>query len=107
MGEKFRGFKGNGFMLKFGLCLSICLSCISILFDVCMVEYIVETPPKVNLSNVGNEIQVHHTCIYCGGEFTLYIVILLTSPSLVVGDVSTIGLIWATIFVILDHIKYN
>ena len=29
MGEKFRGFKGNGFILKIGLFLSVCLSCIS------------------------------------------------------------------------------
>ena len=55
----------------------------------CMVEYIVETPPKVYLANVCNEIQVHHTCIYCG-EFALYILVLLTSQALVVFYVSTI-----------------
>ena len=29
MGEKFRGFKGNDFILKIGLFSSVCLSCIS------------------------------------------------------------------------------
>ena len=31
MGEKFKGFKGIGFILKIGLFLSVCLSCISYL----------------------------------------------------------------------------
>jgi len=39
----------------------------------CMVEYIVETLPKVMLDNVCNEIQVHHTCIYCGGVCSIYV----------------------------------
>jgi hypothetical protein len=34
MGEKFRGFKGNGFILKIGLFLSVCHSCISYLLCV-------------------------------------------------------------------------
>ena len=47
MGDKFRGFKGNGFILKFGLCLSVLPLMHSIFIMSCMVEYIVETLPKV------------------------------------------------------------
>ena len=68
MGEKFRGFKGNGFILKFGLCLSVFAShAFHLYLMFCMVEYIVETLPKVMLDNVCNEVLVHHTCIYYGG----------------------------------------
>ena len=58
----------------------------------CMVEYIVETLPKVMLDNVCNEIQVHHTCIYCvWGGVALYMLVLLTSLALVVVYGSTIS----------------
>jgi hypothetical protein len=92
MGEKFRGFKGNGFILKIGLFLSVCLSCISYLLCVAWLNiYIVETLPKVKLDNICNEMQVHHTCIYCGGVCSIYILVLLTSLALVVLCVSRIG----------------
>ena len=47
------------------------------------------------------------TRAYIVGEFALYMLVLLTSLALVVVYVSTIGLIWASSFVLLDHIKYN
>jgi hypothetical protein len=52
MGEKFWGFKGNwascfGFVLK------------HLPYMLCLVEYIVETPPTTLVGNTCNEIQVH------------------------------------------------
>ena len=43
-----------------------------------MVEYIEETPQKVKLDNICNEIQVHSHVHRLWGEFALYIVVLLT-----------------------------
>ena len=90
MGEKFRGFKGNGFILKFGLCLSVLPLMHSICIMPCMVEYIVETLPKLNLDNVCNEF-MFITRAYIVGEFALYMLVLLTSLALVIVYVSTIG----------------
>ena len=59
MGDKFRGFKGNG--------------CI----------YIVEIVPKFILDNVCNEF-MFITRAYIVGEFVLYMLVLLTSLALVV-----------------------
>ena len=73
MGEKLRGFKGNGFILKFGLCLTVLPLMHFIFIMLCMVEYIVETLPKVKLDNVCSEIQVHHTCIYCERVCSIYV----------------------------------
>jgi hypothetical protein len=52
IGEKVRGFEGNlalcfGFVLKHLPCM------------LCMVVYIVETPPTTLVGNICNEIQVH------------------------------------------------
>ena len=60
-------------MLKCGFCLSVLPLMHSIFVMSCMVEYIVETLPKLNLDNVCNEIQVHHTCIHCGGVCSIYV----------------------------------
>ena len=49
----------------------------------CMVEYIVETLPKLNLDNVCNEF-MFITRAYIVGEFALYMLVLLTSLALVV-----------------------
>ena len=49
----------------------------------CMVEYIVETLPKLNLDNVCNEFMFIIRA-YIVGEFALYILVLLTSLALVV-----------------------
>ena len=62
----------------------------------CMVEYIVETLPKLNLDNVCNEF-MFTTRAYIVGEFALYIMVrkrpvvmvLLTSHALLLFDVST------------------
>ena len=84
MGEKFRGFKGNGFILKFGLCLSVLPLMHSIFICLAWLYiYIVETVPKVNLDNVCNEF-MFITCAYIVGEFALYMLVLLTSLALVV-----------------------
>ena len=55
----------------------------SIFIMSCMVEYIVETLPKLNLDNVCNEFKFI-TRAYIVGEFALYILVLLTSLALVV-----------------------
>jgi hypothetical protein len=74
MGEKFRGFKGNGFILKIALFLGVCLSCISYLLCVAWLNiYIVENLPKVRLDSICNEMQVHHMCIYCGEVCSIYV----------------------------------
>ena len=49
----------------------------------CMVEYIVETLPKLNLDNVCNEF-MFITRAYIVGEFSLYILVLLTFIEFVV-----------------------
>ena len=53
----------------------------------CMVEYIEKTPPTTLVGNICNEIKIIHTCIDCGGV-SLYMVVLLTSHTFVVFDVS-------------------
>ena len=70
-GRSFRGFKGIwfcalSFVLKHLPFMLLHLLHIAFAFHVrafvaycCMVEYIEETPPKVNLDNICNEIQVH------------------------------------------------
>jgi hypothetical protein len=71
MGEKFRGFEGN-WVLCLVLFLSICLSSLHPCVLLCMVEYIVETPPTTMVGNVGNEIQVHSHMHRLWGSFSIY-----------------------------------
>ena len=78
----------------------------SIFIMSCIVEYIVETLPKLNLDNVCNEF-MFITRAYIVGEFALYMLVLLTSLALVVVVWVELVLIWASSFVLLDHIKYN
>ena len=56
-----------------------------------MVGYIEETPPKVKLDKICNEIQVHSHVHSLWGEFALYIMVILTSHAFVAFDVSTTG----------------
>ena len=49
----------------------------------CMVKYIMETLPKLNLDNVRNEF-MFITHAYIVGEFALYMLVILTSLALVV-----------------------
>ena len=83
MGEKFRGFKGMVLILKFGLCLSVLPLMHSIFIMSCMIDYILKTLPKLNLDNVCNEFMLI-TRAYIVGEFSLYILVLLTSLAFVV-----------------------
>ena len=76
-------FASHGFILKFGLCLSVLPLMHPIFIMPCMVEYIVETLPKLNLDNVCNEF-MFITRAYIVGEFALYMLVLLTSLALVV-----------------------
>jgi hypothetical protein len=46
MGEKFRGFKGNGFIINIDLFLSVCLSCISYLLCVAWLNIYSGNSPK-------------------------------------------------------------
>ena len=63
------------------------LKCLPLMHSIfimsCMVEYIVETLPKLNLDNVCNEF-MFITRAYIVGEFALYMLVLLTSLALVV-----------------------
>src|SRR4051812_32292836 len=61
-GRSFGEFKGSWFY-ALSFFLSICLSCSCIFVVALHVEYIEETPPIV---------MVHHTCIYCGGDCSIY-----------------------------------
>jgi hypothetical protein len=83
MGEKFRGFKGNGFILKFGLCLSVLPLMHFIFIMLCMVEYIEETLPRLSLTMYAMKFKFI-TRAYIVGEFALYMLVLLTSLALVV-----------------------
>ena len=83
-----------------------CLSCIPYLYVLHGCIYIVETIPKVNLDNVCNEL-MFITRAYIVGEFALYLLVLLTSLASVVVVWVELVLIWASSFVLLDHIKYN
>jgi hypothetical protein len=83
-----------------------CLSCIPYLYVLHGCVYIVEIVPKVNLDNVCNEF-MFITRAYIVGEFSLYILVLLTSIAFVVVVWVEPVLIWASSFVLLDHIKYN
>jgi len=70
--------------LYFDWFLSICLSRLCIR---CLALYIVETPPQVIVDNICNEFMFIHTCIDCGGVYTIYVV-GLTSHTFVVFNVS-------------------
>ena len=82
------------------------LSCIPYLYVLHGCIYIVETVPKFILDNVCNEF-MFITRAYIVGEFALYMLVLLTSLALVVVVWVELVLIWASSFVLLDHIKYN
>jgi hypothetical protein len=57
-----------------------------------MVEYIEETPPTTLVGNICNEIQVHSHMHRLWGSL-IYMVVLLTSHTFVVFDVSAIILV--------------
>ena len=83
-----------------------CLSCIPYLYVLHGCIYIVETIPKVNLDNVCNEFMFITRAYIVGEFFSIYDGSTHILALVVVVWVELV-LIWASVFVLLDHIKYN